>query len=522
MKRIVFSIASVILTLPLWSQLPAGFKIQNVDKELKEYSLDSIHLSSPLESLLSIIWIKTKGKHYYLPAISSSRFHFPKQMPDKFVDKQAKEYILNEKITDIITYRDSAAAIITYREKSKMYFLNFFLIEDGQWVNSGQGLAYSANGALKNSISFLPVHYSMIARIAQIKKIPSDIKPFTEYLATVTQTPEEFLLQQLSSHRLVINGEIHRRKVSWDMLKRLISMPDFSQKVGTVFMELPSWCQPKMNELMASDSLNSEIILQIFREEQVNGWWDRGEFEFICDLWHLNSRLPSNQKIKVVLADFQLPYSQLTRPEEWKSGKDRNTHMADVIASTILSSSDTRGNLFLVGCAHAYRSKVSGIASTPHGKEPARTAGAQLADRLGANQVFTVFQHCMATDNTGRNKSSIRGGSFDQAFKLNGNRPVGFKLNNSPFGKEPFDAILEIKYEKATGSYADNYDGYLFLHPIENEPQAVPLTEVFTDEFVEEIKRRAQLMGKDSWFGCPAAELTKEYITERLLKQNLN
>ena len=62
------------------------------------------------------------------------------------------------------------------------------------------------------------------------------------------------------------------------------------------------------------------------------------------------------------------------------------------------------------------------------------------------------------------------------------------------------------------------------LHPLDNEPQAAPLTEVFTDEFVDEIKRRAKLMGNENnrnfWFGRKATELTKQYIVEILLKDN--
>ncbi len=144
-------------------------------------------------------------------------------------------------------------------------------------------------------------------------------------------------------------------------------------------------------------------------------------------------------------------------------------------------------------------------------------------DKLGNENVYTIFQHVMAGDNNGRNKRPIRGGVFGKAFELNGNRPIGFELANSPFGKEPFDGIYEIKYKIHTGSYSDNFDGYLFLHPLANEPIATPLTEIFTDEFVEEMKRRASVMGLENrkylWFGRPAPELTREYIINELLQE---
>lgn len=106
------------------------------------------------------------------------------------------------------------------------------------------------------------------------------------------------------------------------------------------------------------------------------------------------------------------------------------------------------------------------------------TAGAQLTAELGENNVFTIFQHVLPGDNRGNNKSPIRGGVFDRAFEADGNRPLGFHLADSPFGSEPFDGIYEIKYNIATGNYSDNFDGYLFLRPIVDEPKARPLTEI--------------------------------------------
>lgn len=307
------------------------------------------------------------------------------------------------------------------------------------------------------------------------------------------------------------------------MLKRLISLPDFSETVGCVFMELPSWHQSTMDKFMNNDTIDSNLIIQIFQDEQLNGWWDRGEFEFLCQLWEINQSLSDDKKIKVILADYQVPYSKITNRQDAKELEDRNTHMANIVVDTIKNSKDKRGNLFLVGCAHAYKSNQSGIASAAFGQENGLTAGAQIAKALGDDNVFTVFQHVMCGDNHGGNISAIRGGIFDKAFELNGNQPIGFKLANSPFGAEPFDGIYEIKYKTATGRFEDNFDGYLFLAPLSNEPKAVPLTEIFTDEFVAEMKRRADVMGYDNlrqiWFGRRASDLTKEYIIETLMKE---
>ena len=188
-----------------------------------------------------------------------SKFDFDKNAPDEDIDDDFCSYILNEHIDLIVTYRDSVAAVITHNYGEDFLFLNHCWIENGRWVNGGQSLSDDNIYNAKHQLSYtLPSFYANLPRIAMIKNIPEDITPFTDYLKNVTSSPEQFVLDMLATHKIVINGEYHRRKVSWDMLKRLIALLGFPLKVGRVFMELPSWCQPMMEEFMASDTLNTE------------------------------------------------------------------------------------------------------------------------------------------------------------------------------------------------------------------------------------------------------------------------
>lgn len=191
--------------------------------------------------------------------------------------------------------------------------LNNCWLENGRWVNRGQGLADDFSEAEDKIIQELPKALYNLPRIDIINNIPTDVEPFVAYLSAVKKSPEDFLLDMLRNHTLVINGEFHRRKVSWDMLKRLISLPGFSDVVGCIFMELPSWHQPTIENFMSSDTLDSNLVIKIFQDEQPNGWWDRGEFEFLCKLWEINKSLPADKKIRVVLADYQVPYSKITK-----------------------------------------------------------------------------------------------------------------------------------------------------------------------------------------------------------------
>lgn len=521
--RRLSSLTILLFSLCTYAQSLSDFKIEKIEKQVKDFPLDSINLSSPIDYYLSRAQVRLSGKFKNWGKISSSMFDYSADVPDEFIDDDFRNYVLNETINYVVSYRDSVATVVTHTDGEDILMLNNCWLENGRWVNRGQGMADDLNDAQDKIVRQLPEALYNLPRVDIINRIPADAGPFADFLSGIEESPEVFLMEMLKARTLVINGEIHRRKVSWDMLKRLISLPDFPDEAGCIFMELPSWHQPTMDKFMNSAVTDTDLLIQIFQDEQLNGWWDRGEFEFLCKLRELNKSLPDAKKIKVVLADYQVPYSKITNRDEAKEAEDRNTHMANSVVNTIRNSADSRNNLFLVGCAHAYKSKQAGFASSAHGKQAELTAAAQIVDALGDDNVFTVLQHVMSGDNGGNNKSAVRGGIFDKAFELNGNRPVGFRLADTPFGAEPFDAIYEIKYKTATGKYEDNFDGYLFLAPLANEPRAVPLTEIFTDEFVAEMQRRASVMGYNNlrhiWFGRRASELTKEYIIETLLQE---
>lgn len=136
---------------------------------------------------------------------------------------------MNDSVISTIVYKDSEAAILT-RDNPSYYLINYCWIEDGRWVNGGQGLAFDSSEVESELAKSLPIHLANLPRIKMISQLPSDITPFTEFLSGQNRSPEEFILSVLSDHKLVINGEYHRRKVSWDMLERLISVPASTRK----------------------------------------------------------------------------------------------------------------------------------------------------------------------------------------------------------------------------------------------------------------------------------------------------
>ena len=315
---------------------------------------------------------------------------------------------------------------------------------------------------------------------------------FVGYLKKNGQAPKNFILDKLSNHQLVIYGEAHKRKASWDLLKSVINEPSFSKKTGIVFLEMSSDSQEKMDMFFANETMDSEIILDILRSVQSEGWDDRGMYEFIIDLWNLNRQLAEKEKIKVVLADIQRPFSSMKTSEDllnWiTNAPDRDQQMADIIETSMKSRKDERGGLFIVGMGHAFKVRIE------TDEFDWISAGAQLKERFSEQDVYITLTHIPIMDNIGNVEGLTNNGIFDDAFERNKNKPVAFDLADSPFGKELFDVFTELNSFEGLGNYENNFDGYIFLMPLKKEGSPYLLPELITGDFVQELRRRNDLV----------------------------
>ena len=488
-----------------------------INKQLKDFPV-TYDLSTPLNAGITCSYLLVNGINHLWSDISVYRIrHFFNKdtEPHSIVYEESKNRMLNGIIEEVMIYKDSVAFFITKLD-STHYSIRFLGFEDGKWLNMGEGGGSSMEDCHKQFTNNAPYTLLNLRRSIEVKTVSTDTLAFVNYVKQYGVEPKDFLLEALSTHPLVIYGEVHRRKVSWDFLTNVLNDLRFIEKVGTVFVELPSYQQSEFDRFYASKELDTEILLEIMRSEQIYGWWDRGEYEFLVNIWKLNKTLPIEKKIKVIATDEQLPYKLIKTEEDskkrWENLSDRNTNMANVIEQTIKTKTDKRNCLFVVGYMHAYKSHVPGGSSTAQGLEPALTAGAQLAQRLSEKNVFVVLQHVPMGTNSGAN-GFVRQGLFDVVFEKIGNKPIAFRLANSPFGAEPFDADSQIRFNSRAGKFADNFDGYIFLNPLKEEESDYILYDIWSDKFVEEMKRRATLYNFDmnKWLG-KEGELTKEKI----------
>lgn len=529
MKKTILSLSFFILFVAIsYSQNnPENVRVKQINKRIGAFD-GKPDLSTPLSSYVTFSYTIADGKKGLLKGIVTYRNQpgMPDPAtPDNPIDERSRKKVLDREIVEIRYYGDSVAAAIVEFE-FPTHIIGWLTYEDGQWMNAGEDLGNNLEDARGRADQKSKQFIGYVHRIRELKKTPSDLTPFVDYLKTNGQPPKEYLLSKLKKHKLVICGEVHRRKVSWDLMKDLLCDPAFPKSTGTVFMELPSWKQEVVDRFYNSKTMDPELILDVMRAEQIYGWWDGGEYEFLIELWKVNRHLPNNKKIKVVAVDWQAPWDRLQTKEDveayYNMGIDRNGHMADRIESYSKNTTDKRNGLFIVGFGHAEKSQLPGIASAARSKVAQLTAGMQLAQRLSEKGVFIVFPHTMVMNNVSGSKGLLRNGIFDEVFAINGNNPVGFDLKATPFGKEPYDASDPGRYDVRSSSYEQNFDGYLFFGPLEAEGHEYHIYDIFTDKFVEEIKRRALIMNDENgvYFGTSVNELTKEKIVSRLRQTN--
>jgi hypothetical protein len=498
--------------------LCAQYNVIAINKQLKDFP-DIYDLSTPLNAGVTILYSSVHGNSNIWRDASvymSIASHRKGTISNRIVDENTKTKWLNTTIEEVIVYQDSIAGMIT-RLDTDYYSIRWLCFEDNKWLNMGEDERNRLEEVREMFYIYAPDNLSKLHRSNVVKLVSTDTLAFVNYVKQHGIEPKSFLLEALATYPLVIYGEIHRRKISWDLLSALLLDPRFPETVGTVFIEMPAYQQPEFDRFYASKELDTEIILDIMRSFQVSGWCDRGEYEFLINVWKLNQTLPVNRQIRVIATDEQAPWKLLKTSEDFKEYEknaiDRNTRMADAVEQTIKTKTDKRNCLFIAGYGHAYKSHVPGSYSSVKGQEPALSAGAQLVQRLSNKNVFTILQHAPMIRNVGGAVNFVRQGLFDAVFEKTGNQPIAFNLSDSPFGAEPYDADFDDAFDSKAGNYTDNFDGYIFLQPLKDEDTDYILYDIWSDQFINEIKRRETLTG---WklYRWIDGELTKEKIIE--------
>jgi hypothetical protein len=502
MKTTVASlIISILLLLACRQKVHSDFKTIEVNKKIKEFP-DVLNLTTPLKTCVSTYYLMANGKNRLWRKIScksSQQFQPDTLAADSNVPEARKNSILNTTIRQIITYKDSIACVICERRDSD-YSIRWLYSENGKWVNRGEDGRRSIEEAHKLVENGADENLTELRKSYAFSVIPKDTLALINYLNGNVNEPKKFLLNKLNKYKLVMYGEIHRRKASWDFLQEVAMDNKFIENTGVIFLELGSDKQRDIDKFLSNSIIDNELLLNIFRDYMLVGWNDKGKFDFIKCIWQINKKLPLNKKVRIVLVDTPRPSESYKSREAMRAYAvkyNRDEYMDDTILNYLHTSSDKRNALFIVGTGHVC--------------EASKSAGSILSKKL-PQATYAIFQHSPRVDNIMPIDERLRYGIFDYAFYKFGDKPTAFEIKSSPFGKEPFDGL----YYDGNGTYQDNYDGYLFLGSLDNEPNGEILFDLYSDNFIKELDRRFQMQGsnlKDEW---ELTEVSKKAVIEKI------
>jgi hypothetical protein len=498
MKQILCILFSLTLLTSVNSQNLDNFKLIPVNKKVNEYK-DEFSLSSVNNAIVTYKYIEAYGRNnqYSKLCVKRNIALWPAvDSQDSYMSEAETNNILNQIIVETIIYKDSIACAIVQIQPNS-FSLRWYELENQMWFTSGEDILNTAEQSRNLFYKYAELQLNNLRREIEISTIPTDTLSFLTYLQNNGSNPIEFVTDALRTHKLVLYGEIHRRKISWDFLTSLIQNDLFPEYTGIIFMEMASNKQNEINRFLEDETINTEILLNIFRDYMIMGWSDKGMFDFVIAIWNLNKTLPDSKKIRVIAVDTPREFTKEGLENEIQN---RDEFMANTIMNYLETTDVKRNALFIVGSAHVCKTMES--------------AGHILTEKL-ASDVFTIFTHSPRVDNYRIIKERIRHGMFDYVFSKNGDLPVGFLLENSPFGQETFDGL----YLDGSGTYQDNYDGYLFLGNLDKEPNGEVLYELYDDNFIKEIDRRYKLIGRDFTKEWELESLSSKALIDKIVSQ---
>ena len=112
-------------------------------------------------------------------------------------------------------------------------------------------------------------------------------------------------------------------------------------------------------------------------------------------------------------------------------------------------------------------------------------------------------------------------GKWDAAFKVIGKDNLGFDFGNNIFGNDRFDCWQFTPHNYV---YSDVFDGMIYYMPIDRQKVVCGIPNLVDNEFLNEIKRRDQIIGLDRadsiiWKINTIEDRTQLYYTDSIKAQ---
>ncbi len=339
------------------------------------------------------------------------------------------------------------------------------------------------------------------------------ISNYMEVLDKTGQEPVKFVNNLLDEYDLIVfDDALHLAKEPFDFYQKLIRNNQFKGKVKYIFIEAFSiTSQPYIDSYFNSVVKDSTILLPVFQNDYSGyGWRYKTYLDLLGTIWEVNSQLSESEKIQVICIDQPIYWSGIQTRKDYnlfqQSLVGRDYFMYKIITQTLDDFKSGEKGVFLTNTRHAYK----GIKKS-NGKFYWNTG--TFLNQWHPRKSYSIRLHnvnlSIQSKLDSKSNSSTEGldkvsyswirmdnGLWDKAFKENGNVPIAISLEKNIFGKSAYVGNHMLNVADNQTMY-DAYDGLIFLAPLEELHFSAEVDFIYTDSFIQELKRRIMLLQED-------------------------
>ncbi len=305
----------------------------------------------------------------------------------------------------------------------------------------------------------------------------SDHATFVKWLNENGTDPVDYAVEVAKKHQITIFGEVHHIQDDLLFLNRII--PELYHRAGVTCIAMETCVvedQAQLDKLVTSDRFDSDLALQIARNQGWKAWGDKEYWDVFKTVWQLNKSLPEGkEKMRVIGIDFKWDgpsFGMVGTSQECAGGppweKLRFLRLFDdfplmikrdeVMARNVEKEIIEKGKrgIVWVGFNHDYINyRQARIINKKVFSEWSRM-GFMLHQKYG-DQVFHIRLH------TSYNSPMIAK-LIERAAAERENAPVGFDVVGSPFALLRNSDSRYFRFRPGV-CFSDVASGYVYLNP---------------------------------------------------------
>lgn len=342
-----------------------------------------------------------------------------------------------------------------------------------------------------------------------IQKNNSAENDLADYLKSNWQTPEEYVIKKFEDHDYIFIGEYHRIKHDVELILKLIPLLH-ENGINNLAIEFGNYKdQYLVDSLLELPFFDRNLAKQIMFN--CDPFWGYVEYIDIYRIsWEVNHKSKLDNKNYFRVVNIGAYYDPCKEGGAW-SEIDPDIFMADAILKEIISKKEKA--LIYSGNHHAFTKYHQPIYNfkkdTLIGFTKTRM-GNVIYDSL-KTKVFNIYLHAAWISDKGWEEKSVLpvNGVIDSVMLIFQNKPVGFDVINSPFGKlTSNNSYYAFGHPNFT---LDQYcDGYIFQNTFANYKPITMEKNFITEKNLPVAKKKMECIG-----------LEKEYINS-LTVENAN